>query len=102
MNQLSTSKRARIIGALVEGNSIRATSRMLDVSFNTVLKLVPAIGEACAEYQDKVMRKLTCKRLQCDEIWQFCYAKDKNIPQGMESKFGVGSVWTWVAIDAET
>ncbi len=102
MNQLSTSKRARIIGALVEGNSIRATSRMLDVSFNTVLKLAPAIGEACAEYQDKVMRKLKCKRIQLDEIWQFCYAKDKNIPQSMEGKFGVGSVWTWTAIDADT
>src|SRR5258706_16466716 len=102
MNRLTTDRRAQIIGALVEGNSVRATSRMTGVAFNTVLKLVPEIGAACAEYQDRVMRKLTCKRIQCDEIWQFCYAKDKNIPLGMEGKFGIGSVWTWTAIDADT
>jgi hypothetical protein len=59
-------------------------------------------GPACAEYQDKALRNLTCKRIQCDEIWAFCYAKDKNVPADKQGKFGFGSVWTWVAIDADT
>lgn len=57
---------------------------------------------ACAEYQDKALRNLKCKRIQCDECWSFCYAKDKNIPADKQGKFGFGSVWTWVAIDADT
>ena len=81
MNKLSTAKRAQIIGCLVEGNSLRATARMCDVAFNTVLKFIPEIGEACDEYQDKVFRNLKCKRIQCDEIWSFCYAKEKNVPE---------------------
>lgn len=75
---------------------------MCDVAFNTVLKLVPEIGRVCAEYQDKALRNLTCKRIQCDEIWQFCCAKDKNVPADKQGRFGFGSVWTWVAIDADT
>ena len=102
MNQLNTAKRAQIIAALVEGTSIRATARMCDVSFNTVLKLVPQIGKACAEYQQRVFRNLTCKRIQCDEIWAFCYAKDKNIPADKQGQFGIGSIWTWTAMDADT
>jgi IS1 family transposase len=102
MNRLDKQKRIQIISALVEGNSIRATARMCDVAFNTVLKLVPELGRVCADYQDKAMRDLTCKRIQCDEIWQFCYAKDKNVPADKQGKFGFGSVWTWVAIDADT
>ena len=72
MNQLNTAKRAQIIGCLVEGNSLRATARMCDVAFNTVLKFIPEIGEVCSEYQDRVFRNLKCKRIQCDEIWSFC------------------------------
>jgi len=102
MNRLTKEKRIQIISALVEGNSLRATSRMCDVAFNTVLKLVPEIGRVCADYQDKALRNLTCKRIQCDEIWQFCYAKDKNVPADKAGHFGFGSVWTWVAIDADT
>lgn len=102
MNKLSTTKRAQIIGCLVEGNSLRATARMCDVAFNTVLKFIPEIGEACAEYQDKVFRNLACKRIQCDEIWSFCYAKEKNVPKEKRGTFGYGDVWTWVAIDADT
>jgi IS1 family transposase len=102
MNQLNTAKRARLIAALVEGNSIRATARICDVSFNTVLKLVPQIGKVCAEYQQRVFRNLPCKRIQCDEIWAFCYAKDKNIPLEKHGQFGIGSVWTWTAMDADT
>lgn len=75
---------------------------MCDVAFNTVLNFLPRIGMACAEYQDKALRGLKCKRIQCDECWSFCYAKDKNLPPEKQGKFGFGSVWTWVAIDADT
>lgn len=102
MNKLNKAKRTQIISALVEGNSLRATARMCDVAFNTVLKLVPEIGRVCADYQDKALRNLTSKRIQCDEIWTFCYAKDKNVPADKAGQFGYGSVWTWVAIDADT
>jgi IS1 family transposase len=102
MNKLSKEKRAQILGCLVEGNSLRATARMCDVAFNTVLKFVPEIGEACFEYQDKAFRNLKCKRIQCDEIWSFCYAKEKNVPEEHKGEFGYGDVWTWVAIDADT
>ncbi|MBI2987621.1 MAG: DDE-type integrase/transposase/recombinase [Deltaproteobacteria bacterium] len=102
MNKLNNEKRVQIINALVEGNSVRATARMCDVAFNTVLKLLPEIGKACADYQDRVFRNLPCKRIQCDEIWSFCYAKEKNLPTELRGKFGFGSVWTWVALDANT
>jgi IS1 family transposase/lambda repressor-like predicted transcriptional regulator len=102
MNKLTTSKRAQIISALVEGNSLRATSRMTGVSKVTILRLLEALGPACAEYQNKAIRNLTCKRIQCDEIWQFCYAKDKNVPTEKRGTFGYGDVWTWVAIDPDT
>lgn len=98
MNRLSKEKQAQILAVLVEGNSLRATARICDVAFNTVLKFVPEIGKACAEYQNKVFRNLTCKRIQCDEIWSFVYAKQKNLPEGKQG----GDVWTWVAMDADT
>jgi tetratricopeptide (TPR) repeat protein len=102
MNRLSLEKRAQIIGCLVEGNSMRATSRLCDVSINTVTKLLVDVGAACSEYQDKAFRNLTCKRIQCDEIWAFCYAKKKNVPEVLKGRFGYGDVYTWTAIDAET
>jgi IS1 family transposase len=102
MNRLSREKQTQIVASLVEGNSMRATARICDVSFNSVLNFLPKIGMACAEYQDKVLRGLKCKRVQADEIWSFCYAKDKNVPADKQGKFGFGSVWTWVAIDADT
>ena len=102
MNQLSTPKRVQIVKALVEGNSLRSTARMADVAFNTVLKLLPEIGAACQQYQDATLRNLPCRRLQCDEIWSFCYAKEKNVPEEIKGTFGVGDVWTWTAIDADT
>jgi IS1 family transposase len=102
MNRLHKEQRTKIIAALVEGNSLRATARMCDVVFNTVLKLLPEIGRVCLEYQDKALRNLTCKRIQCDEIWTFCYAKEKNVPEDKRGTFGYGDVWTWVAIDADT
>ena len=102
MNKLSTGKRTQIIAALVEGNSIRATCRMTGAAKGTVLKLLADIGNACAEYQDKTFRSLTCKRIQCDEVWAFCYAKEKNVPEELKGQFGFGDVWTWTAIDADT
>jgi IS1 family transposase len=101
-NVLKPAKRAAIVSALVEGNSIRATARMVGVSKDTVMKLLVDLGRACAEYQDRTFRNLTCRRLQCDEIWSFCYAKQKNIPAWDRGHFGVGDVWTWTAIDADT
>lgn len=102
MNKLNTADRAQILSALVEGNSIRSTARITGVAFNTVLKLIPAIGSACAKYQDKVLRNLPCKRIQVDEIFSFCYAKEKNLPERKKGEFGFGDVWTWVAICADT
>jgi IS1 family transposase len=103
MNRLPLSKRASILGMLVEGNSLRATSRMADVSINTVTKLLLDVGTACERFQDQALRDLKCKRIQCDEIWSFVYAKAKNVPERMQGMVGaVGDVWTWVAIDADT
>jgi IS1 family transposase len=102
MNKLPLKKRAQILGMLVEGNSIRATSRIADCSINTVTKMLVDVGTACAEYQDQALRNLPCKRVQCDEIWSFCYAKEKNVPAEMKGQFGYGDVWTWTAICADT
>lgn len=102
MNKLTQAKRVQIVAALVEGNSIRATCRMTGVAKGTVLKLLVDLGSACAAYQDRNLRNLTCKRIQCDEIWSFCYAKERNVPEEMKGKLGVGDVWTWTAIDADT
>ncbi len=102
MNRLTKEQRTRVVAALVEGNSLRATARMTGVAFNTVLKLVPEIGKACEEYQQRVFRNLPCKRIQCDEIWSFCYAKNKNVPIEKRGQFGFGDVWTWTAICADT
>ncbi len=102
MNRLSTAERARIIGALVEGNSIRSTVRMTGAAKNTVTKLLVDLGGACSVYQDGVMRNLPCRRLQCDEVWSFVYSKQKNVPDEHQGQFGYGDVWTWTAIDADT
>ncbi len=102
MNKLNKSKRTQIISALVEGNSLRATARMCGINVNTVMWLLEDIGRVCADYQDRVLRNLKCKRVQCDEIWSFVYAKEKNVPSDKKGQFGYGDVWTWVAIDADT
>lgn len=102
MNRLSTEKRAQVIGCLVEGMSIRATVRITGAAKNTVTKLLVDLGTACSEYQDRVLRDLDCKRIQCDEIWAFCYAKARNVPDEHKGEFGYGDVWTWAAIDADT
>ena len=102
MNKLTKEKQRQVVAALVEGNSIRATVRMTGVAKNTVVKLLVDLGKACAEYQDKVLRNLTCSRIQVDEIWAFCYAKEKNVPKDKKGQFGYGDVWTFTALDAET
>lgn len=102
MNKLNIERRTQIIAALVEGCSIRATSRMVGVSKDTVVKLLVDVGTVCANYMDEAMRNLSCRRLECDEIWSFCYAKKKNVSPEKQGIFGYGDVWTWVAIDADT
>ena len=102
MNKLNTAKRVQIVSALVEGNSLRATSRMVDVSINTVTKLLVDLGTACAKFHDDTVRNLRCRRIECDEVWAFCYAKAKNVGSAKNAPAGAGDVWTWVAIDADT
>lgn len=102
MNRLTKEKQVQVVAALVEGSSINSTVRMTGVSKPTILKLLADLGTACAEYQNKTIRNLTCKRIQCDEIWSFCFAKDKNLSEEMKGKFGFGSVWTWTALDADS
>ena len=102
MNRLSVEKRTEIISALVEGNSIRATCRMTGAAKWTVVHLLEEIGKACYMYQYKNLRGLQSRRIQCDEIWSFCYAKQDNLPEKKRGKLGYGDVWTYVAIDADT
>ena len=102
MNRLAKEQQILVIKALVEGNSLRATARMTGVARMTVEKLLRDLSAACMRYQDEHIRKLTCKRVQCDEIWSFVYAKQKNVPLDKQGQFGFGKVWTWVAIDADT
>lgn len=102
MNRLSTADRVRILSALVEGNSLRSVSRMTGFSVNTAMKFVADFGPICEEYHDEHVRNVQSKRVQCDEIWAFCYAKDKNLPDRMRGTEGVGSVWTWTALDSDS
>lgn len=102
MNVLSLDKKTQVISSLVEGNSIRATCRMTGVAKGTVIRLLESVGKACGDYQDVMLRNLSCKQIECDEIWSFCYAKANHVPKEMRGKGGVGDVWTWVAIDADT
>lgn len=101
MNKLTTEQRVRVVSCLVEGSSIRATVRMTGVAKNTVAKLLVELGAACSAYQDRVFRNLKCKRLQCDEIWAFCGAKEKNATTE-QKRNGWGDIWTWTALDSET
>jgi IS1 family transposase len=100
MNRLPLGKRAQILGLLVEGNSLRATSRLADVSINTVTKLLLDVAAGCTKYQDQTLRNLPCKRLQCDEIWAFVAMKQKTAAR--KGCTDAGDIWTWTAIDAET
>ncbi len=102
MNRLSTEKRAQVIGCLVEGMSIRATVRITGAAKNTITKLIVDLGAECAAYQDRTLRDLPCTTFEVDEIWGFCYAKKKNVPESFRGTPGYGDVWTHVAICADT
>lgn len=102
MNQLPLERRIAVVAALTEGNSIRSTVRLTGVAKNTITKLLAELGQACAQYMDRTLRNLTCKRVQCDEIWSFVYAKQKHVPEHLKGIYGFGDVWTWIAMDADT
>ncbi len=102
MNKLNRERQVQVVKALVEGNGINSIVRQTGVAKNTVLKLLADLGSACLKYQDEHLRDLKLSRIQCDEIWEFCYAKEKNVPAGHKGEFGYGDVWTFVAIDGET
>ncbi len=102
MNKLPTNKRIQMLQMLCQGSSMRSISRTVDVSINTVTKLLVDAGTACAAYHDANVKGIRSKRIQCDEIWSFCCAKDKNVPEDRQSTFGDGDVWTFTAIDADT
>lgn len=101
MNRLTNSDRCRALACLVEGNSLRATVRITGLAKKTVSRLAVEIGEACEKFADQVFQNLPCKDIQCDEIWSFTYAKEKNVPSRLRGT-GAGDTWTWVAIDRET
>ena len=102
MNKLPLAKRVQILSTLVEGSSMRSTARVADVSFNTVAKLLEEAGEACGAFYYNTVRDVKAKRVQCDEIWSFCYAKQKNVADAKAAPFGAGNVWTWTALDSDT
>ena len=102
MNKLPTAKRVQILNMLVEGMSMRSVSRVAGVSINTVSKLLIEAGEACAAYHDEAVRDVPASRVQCDEIWSFCYAKEKNVARAKAAPKGAGDVWTWTAIEADS
>jgi IS1 family transposase len=102
MNKLPRQKRIDILSQLVEGMSLRAITRTTGVSINTVTKLLVDAGKACSDYQNKAFRNLTCRRIQVDEIWAFCYAKQKNVGTAKAAPDQAGDIWTWTAIDADT
>jgi len=103
MNKLDPIKQAQVVSALVEGNSVRATVRMTGVAKNTIAKLLVELGAACSEYMDKNLCNLKCERIQCDEIWSFVAAKQRNVtPKLRAQNPDAGDCWTWVAMDADT
>jgi IS1 family transposase len=102
MNKLPKAKQVQAVKCLVEGNSLRATARMTGVARNTVSTLLVDLAKACSDYQNDALRGLTCRRVEADEIWAFCYAKEANVPAAHKGEFGYGDIWTWVAMDADT
>lgn len=102
MNKLLHAKRVQILSMLCEGSSMRSISRVVDVSINTVAKILADAGEACEAFHDETVRNVRSKRIQCDEIWAFVYAKAKNVEAAKAAPDGAGDCWTWTAIDADT
>ena len=102
MNKLPVAKRAQILSMLCEGSSMRSISRVCDVSFNTVNKLLIDAGLVCIDLHDEMVRDVKASRVQCDEIWSFVYAKEKNVAGAKAAPTGAGDVWTWTALDADS
>jgi IS1 family transposase len=102
MNKLDTATRAMILSMLCEGSSMNSIARVADVSPNTVAKLLEEAGRACEAFHDREVRNVRSKRVQCDEIWSFCYAKQKNVETAKAAPEGAGDLWTWTALDADT
>ncbi len=102
MSKLCVEKRVQILSMLCEGMSMRSISRITGASINTVSKLLIDAGHVCLDFHDRNVRNLNCKRVQCDEIWSFCYAKQKNRERAKKPPEFAGDVWTWTAIDAES
>ncbi len=102
MNKLPSDKRVQILQMLCEGSSMRSISRVADVSINTVAKLLVDAGKACAAFHDEKVRGVTASRVQCDEIWSFTYAKQKNVAAAKAAPEEAGDTWTWTAIDAQS
>ena len=102
MNKLTTTKRAEVIGLLCEGMSMRAICRTTGVARQTISDLLENVGQAASDYQARVFVNLPCKVIECDEIWSFCFSKQKNVPESKKGELGYGDVWTWTAIDADT
>src|ERR1700731_1544657 len=101
MNKLPLAKRAQILSMLSEGSSMRSISRVADVSFNTIAKLLVDAGAACTKFHDRAVRNVKSQRVQCDEIWSFVHAKAKNVPTAKAAPQGAGDIWTWTALDAD-
>ena len=102
MNKLPLAKRVQILSMLVEGSSMRSISRVADVSINTVSGLLVDAGKACAAHHDATVKGVKAKRIQADEIWSFCYAKQKNVAEAKAAPDDAGDVWTWTALDADS
>ena len=102
VNKLPLHKRVQILSMLVEGSSMRSISRVVDVSINTVSKLLVQAGQACAAYHDEHVRNVKAQHIQCDEIWAFCYAKARNVKHAKAAPVGAGDVWTWTALEADS
>src|ERR1700691_333133 len=102
MNKLPLAKRVQILSMLVEGSSCRSISRVADVSLNTVYKALINAGSACPLFHDKTVRGVASKRVQCDEVWSFCYSKQKNVATAKRQDLAYGDVWTWTALDSDS
>src|SRR3989442_11080174 len=102
MNKLTPKQRAQALQMMAEGISLRAITRLTSVSRTTLIKLLEDAGQAFSEYQDRTLVNLPCKRVQADEAWAFCYAKQKNVPNAKAAPEGAGDIWTWVGLDADT
>ena len=102
MNKLPLKTRSLILKMLCEGQSMRATARLADVSYNTVAKLLVDAGTVCADLHDELVQDVTASRIQCDEVWSFTYAKQKNVAKAKAAPDEAGDTWTWTALDSDS